>query len=159
EEMYTLAASLRGQSIDIHKLFESFKNFGQDVIASDNIYGTANLSVQYISKMAPTLEIDISTIEMTSSLAIENGNLKNFDPLSALSDFASIEELKDVHFDRLENNISIRNSQIIIPKMNINSNVLDMGIEGNHGFDNTIDYSIRLKLSDVLFSNRKKKKK
>lgn len=157
EQMYTLAASLNGESIDIHKLFESFKNFGQQVIAADNIYGTANLSVQYLSKMAPTLEIDVSTIEMTSNLKIQNGNLKNFDPLLSLSDFASIDELRDVHFAKLENNISIRNSQIIIPKMNINSNVLDMGIEGSHGFNNTIDYSIRLKLSDVLFSSRKKK--
>lgn len=159
EQMYTLAASLNGESIDIHKLFESFKNFGQQVIAADNIYGTANLSVQYLSKMAPTLEIDVSTIEMTSNLKIQNGNLKNFDPLLSLSDFASIDELRDVHFAKLENNISIRNSQIIIPKMNINSNVLDMGIEGSHGFNNTIDYSIRLKLSDVLFSSRKKKNK
>lgn len=159
EQMYTLAASLNGESIDIHKLFESFKNFGQRVIAADNIYGTANLSVQYLSKMAPTLEIDVSTIEMTSNLKIQNGNLKNFDPLLSLSDFASIDELRDVHFAKLENNISIRNSQIIIPKMNINSNVLDMGIEGSHGFNNTIDYSIRLKLSDVLFSSRKKKNK
>ncbi|WP_417589436.1 AsmA-like C-terminal region-containing protein [Owenweeksia hongkongensis] len=158
-QMYTLAASLNGKSIDIHKLFESFKNFGQTVIASDNLYGTANLSVQYLSKIAPSLEIDISTIEMTSNLEIQNGNLKNFDPLLALSDFASIDELRDVHFAKLENNISIRNSQIIIPKMNISSNVLDMGIEGSHGFDNTIDYSIRLKLSDVLFNSRKKKRK
>lgn len=158
-QMYTLAASLNGKSIDIHKLFESFKNFGQTVIASDNIYGKANLNVQYLSNMAPSLEIDISTIEMTSNLEIQNGNLKNFDPLLALSDFASISELRDVHFAKLENNISIRNSQILIPKMNINSSVLDMGIEGSHGFDNTIDYSIRLKLSDVLFNSRKKKSK
>lgn len=159
ERMYTLAASLKAQSIDIHKLFESFKNFGQDVIVADNIFGTANLSVQYLSKMAPTLEIDVSTIEMTSNLSIEKGNLKNYDPLSALSDFASIEELKDVHFNHLENNISIQNSKIIIPKMDISSNVLDMGIEGKHGFDNSINYSIRLKLSDVLFNNRKNRKK
>ncbi len=156
---YTLAAALSGTEIDIHKLFISFNNFGQDVIAAENIYGKANLELQYLSKMAPSLEIDISTIEMTSNLEIQNGNLKNFDPLLALSDFASIDELRDVHFARLQNNIGILNSQIIIPKMNINSNVLDMGIEGKHGFDNSLDYSIRLKLSDVLFSSRKNKKK
>lgn len=159
ETKYLLAANLSGNSIDIHKLFNSFNNFGQTVIVADNIYGTANLKVQYFSKMSPSLEIDVASIEMTSNLQISNGNLKNYDPLMALSDFADIQELKDVHFATLENNIGIKNSRISIPKMNIVSNVLDMGIEGSHGFDNTIDYAIRMKLSDVLFNSRKKKKK
>ena len=156
-ENYSLVANLQGEAIDIHKLFNSFKNFGQDVIAANNIYGTANLSVQYKSRMSPSLEIDLSTIEMNSNLKVSNGNLKNFDPLMALSDFAAIDELQDVRFATLENNVGIKDSRIYIPEMTIHSNVLDMGLEGSHGFDNSIDYAVRLKLSDVLFNSRKNK--
>lgn len=159
ENYYILAANLNGKKINVHQLFNSFSNFGQDVIKAENIYGTADLSVQYFSRMSPGLDIDVSTIEMTSNLKIKDGNLKNYDPLMALSDFAAIDELKDVRFATLENNISIKDSRIFIPGMNINSNVMDMGLAGSHGFNNSIDYSIRLKLSDVLFNSRKRQKK
>ena len=159
DDYYLLAANLDGDKINIHQLFTSFSNFGQDVIKAENIYGTANLNVQYFSRMSPGLDIDVNTIEMTSNLKVKDGNLKNYDPLMALSDFAAIDELKDVRFATLENNISIKDSRIYIPGMNINSNVMDMGLAGSHGFNNSIDYSIRLKLSDVLFNSRKKQKK
>lgn len=154
---YQLKADLTASSINMHKLFESFRNFGQDAIVAENLYGTANLNLDLEFATKPNLEVDLSSINMKSHLKIENGNLKNYEPMLALSRFADIKELQDVKFSVLENDISIRNSQVIIPMMNINSNVLDMGLQGRHGFDNIIDYSIRLKLSDVLFSNRKDK--
>ncbi len=155
---YKMEAVLKANSININKLFLSFNNFGQEAITSNNLYGVANLNMALSCSMSPTLQIDLSSILMESQLSIENGKLNNYEPMLALSRFADIKELQEVRFSKLENNISIRNSQVIIPMMNISSNVLDMGLQGKHGFNNIIDYSIRLKLSDVLFSNRKNKK-
>jgi hypothetical protein len=154
---YKLQSSLKAASVNINKLFLSFGNFGQQEITSKNLFGIANLSMQLSCTMSPTLDIDLASIVMESDLAIENGRLTNYEPMLVLSRFADIKELQDVRFSKLQNNISIKNSQVIIPMMNINSNVMDLGLQGIHGFDNVIDYSIRLKLSDVLFSNRKNK--
>lgn len=159
KENYLLRAELKAESVNIHDLFNSFRNFGQDAITADNLYGKANLDMNLICTMNSGLDIDLSSISMNSHLAIENGNLKEYEPMMALSRFADIKELRDVRFSHLENDISIQNSKVIIPLMNIESNVLDMGLQGEHGFDNIIDYSIRLKLSDVIFTNRKKQRK
>ena len=154
-----MEASLKANSVNINKLFISFNNFGQQEITNKNLYGVANLQMNLTCSMSPTLDIDVSSMLMQSQLSIENGRLTNYEPMLVLSRFADIKELQDVRFSYLENNISIKNSQVIIPMMNINSNVMDLGLQGKHGFDNVIDYSIRLKLSDVLFSNRKDKKR
>lgn len=156
---YSLEADLSAHSVNIHDLFVSFNNFGQDAIAAENLYGRAAFDLKLNCRMSPGLDIDLPSIAMTSELIIQNGNLKNYEPMLALSRFADLKELQDVRFSKLQNNISINNSQVIIPMMNINSNVMDMGLQGQHGFDNVIDYSIRLKLSDVLFNNRKSEKK
>ncbi len=155
---YRMEASLKANAVNINKLFTSFNNFGQEEITSKNLYGIANLNMGLSCHMSPTLDIDLSSIVMESRLSIENGRLTNYEPMLVLSRFADIKELQDVRFSHLQNDISIKNSQVIIPMMNINSNVMDLGLQGKHGFDNVIDYSIRLKLSDVLFSNRKNKK-
>ncbi len=156
---YSMEAALKANSVNINKLFISFNNFGQQEITNKNLYGVASLQMSLTCTMSPTLDIDVSSMLMQSHLSIENGRLTNYEPMLVLSRFADIKELQDVRFSHLENNISIKNSQVIIPMMNINSNVMDLGLQGKHGFDNVIDYSIRLKLSDVLFSSRKNKKR
>ena len=62
-----------------------------------------------------------SSLNINSQLKIENGELIEFEPMYNLSDYVSIEELKNVKFATLENKIRIENERIIIPKMNINS--------------------------------------
>lgn len=157
ENHYELLAGLNAHSVNIHDIFVSFKNFGQSAIVADNLYGKADFNMELSCNMNPQLDIDIASIEMKSHLTIENGNLKNYEPMLALSRFADLDELKDVKFARLQNDISISHSQVIIPEMNISSNILDLGIQGRHGFDNNVDYIIRMKLGDVLFTKRKNK--
>jgi hypothetical protein len=62
--------------------------------------------------------------------------------------------LKDVAFASLENNITIKNSLVTIPKMEIASSVLDMNISGTHSFDNVIDYRFDFKFRDLIASEK-----
>jgi hypothetical protein len=62
--------------------------------------------------------------------------------------------LKDIAFASLENNITIKNSLVTIPKMEIASSVLDMNISGTHSFDNVIDYRFDFKFRDLIASEK-----
>lgn len=159
KEKLGINAQLDFNGIDIHLLFGSFENFGQNSILSDNIIGIAQGSATFKAKMDPNLEIDLSTILLESDIKINNGHIKDYEPMLALSKFSNIEDLKDVYFHTLENHISIKNSVISIPTMKIESNILNLQINGSHGFDNVVDYRIKLKASDALFNKRKKNAK
>ncbi|MBC7425368.1 MAG: hypothetical protein H7321_02435, partial [Bacteroidia bacterium] len=98
------------------------------------------------------LVIDMNRLYAYAKVVMENGQLKNFEPLEGLSKFASIEELNNVKFSRLENEVEIRDNMVIIPEMTVKNNILDMQIKGSHTFDNCMDYTIRLKVSDILAS-------
>ncbi|MDZ7848307.1 MAG: AsmA-like C-terminal region-containing protein [Owenweeksia sp.] len=152
-----LKANLNGTGANLHELFVSFGNFGQEVLLAENIFGKADLNLQMSSRLQPDLYIDPATVNLKAGLLITDGNLKNYEPMRALSDFAHLDELRDVRFDRLENEISIHNSKIHIPEMTVQSNVLDLTISGEHSFTNNIDYSMVLKLSEVLLSSGKRK--
>jgi hypothetical protein len=90
------------------------------------------------------------SLNVNTQLKIEDGELIEFEPMYNLSDYVSLDELKNVKFATLENKIRIENEKIIIPEMDIHSTALSVHVSGTHSFNNIMDYKVRLLLSDVL---------
>ncbi len=144
--------------IDIHELFNGFKNFGQNWLLADNIYGTGTASLETSMKFANNLEFIPSSFKLITDITIKNGRLKGYLPLMSLSSIVDKSALNDVKFSTLQNQIAISNEVITIPQMEINSSALNLLLQGRHSFDQQIDYSIRLALKDVIGKKRKDKK-
>lgn len=143
--------------IDIAKGFSSFNNFEQTFITNKNIKGIGSATMYLQSMWDKNYKFYSPSLNMNSTLKIENGELIDFEPMYELSDYVSLEELKNVKFATLENKIRIENEEIIIPKMDINSSAMSVFISGTHSFDNIMDYKVRLLLSDVLSKKSKNK--
>lgn len=138
--------------IDIHQLFYSFNNFGQQQITHENLNGILSGTSVFSATFDSTFRILPSTILSENNITIQDGQLKGYSPMLALSRFIEVEELENIRFETLENTILIRNSQVIIPSMEIHSNALNLSASGTHGFDNHFDYRLRLKMSELLYS-------
>ena len=96
-------------------------------------------------------------LKIKSHLIIEQGELIDFKPLERLSSYVSLDDLKHVKFSTLENTIEVENKVITIPAMEIKSSALSVFLSGTHTFEQEIDYSIKLLLSELL-SNKFRKK-
>ena len=144
------------EKINIKASFKSFNNFGQTFIADKNINGIGTATINIRSMWDNDYNFYSKSLQMTSQIKIENGELNDFEPLYNLSDYVNLEELKDVKFATLENTIRIKNENIIIPEMEIKSTALTVHVSGTHSFENYMDYKIELLLSDIL-SNKLKK--
>ncbi|MDR9373399.1 MAG: AsmA-like C-terminal region-containing protein [Schleiferiaceae bacterium] len=155
EGPYQLQAEVNLEDLQLRAVFESFQNFGQQTLTARHLTGQAWLAGDLQAQVAPSLQIRLPSLRMTGTMRLENGRLQKFQPMLALSDYAALEALQDVRFDRLENDIRIEKEWIHIPKMHISSNVMDLDLQGRHSFDNQIDYLLRIKLGKVLFSRRK----
>lgn len=161
EGQFVISAQLDANAVDINKLFYQCGNFGQDQLTSDNIEGKLNAHLQLAAPMDKYLNIDVKKLFVLSQLKITGGRLYNYKPLLKLSNFINVNELKDISFERLENNIEIKDEKITIPQMEIKNSALNLSAEGFHRFDNYMEYRFRLKLKEVLkkkFNRRKAKK-
>jgi hypothetical protein len=78
--------------------------------------------------------------------------------LEGLSKFIHVEELRDIKFSTLTNTITIKDESVIIPKMSIQSNALNLEIGGIHYFDNRIEYYFNVFLKDLIAAKWKKRK-
>jgi hypothetical protein len=154
-----LQASGELHHIDIFKLFNAFNNFGQEFIVAGNLKGSATGKLDFSACISPKLVILTREITAQSDFVIENGELINFEPVTALSSFVELAELQHIKFSTLKNSILIKDEKVYIPQMDINSSAFNLTISGTHGFDNNFVYNIRLSLSEFLAGKAKRAKR
>ncbi len=164
-EYFNVQSSLTANEIHFKPLFKEWNNFDQSVITSENISGKAEAVLDFKAPFDLKNGILKDQLIAQIQLKVSNGALKNVqtfkdltadlktpqtrlilkpDEVDALSG-----KLNDIRFQTLENTIYIKNSQLIIPKMEIKSSALDITTEGTHSFDNRIDYRFAFRLRDL----------
>jgi hypothetical protein len=154
---YMLMVNSKVKNLDIKKLFQSFNNFGQVFIQDKHLNGRLSGEVDFYSGFDQQFKIRKETIIAESDVEIEKGELIHFEPMLGLSKFIEVEELEHIKFSTLKNRIFIRQSEVIIPQMDIYSSALNVSGSGIHGFDNFFKYKVNLELSDLLLKKQREK--
>lgn len=161
---FDLICSANFKDINIQKMFVSFGNFGQTFITDKHLRGKARATVQLEAPMSAALKLDMDKLHVLLDIGISNGELIGLESLQAIGDYmkknkwiapfvneeAFNDRMKHIRFSDLENVIEIKNRRIIIPNMEIHSSAMDISAHGEHGFDQSIDYTIGFRLRDVL---------
>ncbi len=147
---YISKGKLEVADIDINDAFISFNNFGQEFIVSENLRGRLTGNVTLLAPLNESFNITNNAVVAEAHMSILNGRLIEFEPVHNLSRFLDIDELKNISFSKLENDIFIRNGSVSVPKMLINSSAGNFTVYGNHAFLGDYSYHIRVLLSEVL---------
>jgi hypothetical protein len=149
----------RMNNLDISKLFESFNNFGQRQLTHEHLKGTITGSSAFSATFDSSFHILPATILCENEVSIHDGELNSFSPILALSRFVDVKELENIRFKALNNTVLVKDSEVIIPVMDIQSNALNLQASGTHRFDNTYDYRLQLKLSELLYNKARQGKR
>ncbi|HEX2936621.1 MAG TPA: AsmA-like C-terminal region-containing protein [Bacteroidales bacterium] len=156
---FTMKGQIDVSKISIQKTFGTFNNFSQDVVRDTHLRGRLSGRVNFTSEWNSNLRFIPENLIVDADVVIANGELVNFEPLNGLSRFISLDELKNVKFSTLHNTIYIKDKQIIIPQMDINSSAFNISGSGIHQFDNHYQYKIKVLLSEFLYGKAKRAKK
>ena len=154
-----LQAKARLEKVNVKTLFTQFGNFGQDDLKDENLEGLITADVIFAGSMQNNLVIDLNSIKTHADIMIENGRLVKFSPMQSLSTFLKVDDLADIRFATLHNQIDIANQVIYIPGMEIKSSALDLQLMGTHTFDNELEYHFTIALADLLSSRFKTRNK
>ena len=150
-----LNVKCEANQIRVEQLLKDLDNLGQNEITSENLSGTLSFKTQCVILIDRNGTINKEDIYAFSEVKIEEGALKNYEAMRSLSDYAEVKELEHIRFSTLENTFEVREGQINFPFMFMGSNVLNLSIKGKHHFDNYMDYTFKIKLSDALAAKYK----
>jgi hypothetical protein len=164
-EYFQLATSLSSKDIYFKPIFREWNNFEQEVIKEDNISGRAEAILDLKAPFDLSYGILKDDIEAQIQLKIYSGQLKNVSTFTALAKDLKTsktklvlkgkeidalgDKLNNIQFETLENTIFIKKSTIVIPKMEINSNALNITVDGKHKFNNDIDYKFAFRFREL----------
>lgn len=144
--------------LNIQKLFTQLNNFGQTTLQDKHLKGFVTANVDFACAWDKFLRPDVNSINATSSLLVERGELNDFQPLESLAKYIDVEELRHIKFSTMQSAVEIKNKMITIPKTSIKSSAINMDLWGKHSFDNMIDYHIQLLLSEIISKRPHKNK-
>ncbi len=137
-----VVSTLRLKGINIDSAFYVFENFNQTFIQDKHLKGKATADVNLEMTLNENLRLFQETLIADIGVAIDNGELNNFEPLRKLERYLGDEGLDRLRFSELKNDIHIENKNIYLPQMEVRSNVTNIMISGTHTFDQRIDYRL-----------------
>ena len=138
------------QNVDVSKTLEAFNNFGQDGITSQSIAGKltakvdASLAIDDEGKTYP------GTLEGIVDFSLKDGVLSNYEPVKKMQNFIfKNRNFDNIRFAELKDRFEIRNQEVKINRMEIQSSVMSMFVEGVFSKKGTTDISIQVPLSNI----------
>jgi hypothetical protein len=137
-------------NVDIDKMLFSFENFGQDAITEKNIRGKLKADVNFLGSLNNNQEIVPGSMDGNIEFSLKNGELINFEPVENISKKVfKNRNFSDIRFAELKDRFDIKGSAIKINRMEIESTVITLFVEGIYDTKKGTDMSIQVPLSNL----------
>jgi len=144
------------EQVDVQEFFRQAENFGQEVLQYRHVRGDMNAKMAFYATWAPDGTFLYDDLKVYADVDIEKGEMYNFELFYDFATYVKLKDLKHIKFTRLHNLFEIRKSRLYMPAMFMQSNALNMTMSGEHRFDNTFNYNIKINAGQVLFAKFKK---
>lgn len=147
---YKMAITASIGNADISSLFYSFNNFNQKAITNDNLKGRLTANINFSSLLKKDYAVDPQSMRGTIKMSIRNGALVNLEGLDKISEYVfKNRDFSNIEFAQLKDTITINGQKMTLSRMQIQSNVATLYVEGTYGFNGGTDISIQIPLSNL----------
>lgn len=138
------------QNVDVNKVFYAFNNFGQNGITSENLRGKLTAS----SNVKMDIDRDLAGTPTNMSgiigFSLKKGALIHYAPLQKIGDLAfTNRNFDEIYFAELKDTFLLIDREIVINRMEIESTVLTLFVEGVYSLRGKTDISIQVPLSNI----------
>jgi hypothetical protein len=146
----SFTASSTVRHADIKKFFYAFDNFKLTSITHENLEGKIDMNALLNARVDEDFNIFLPSVAGDVEFSIKNGKLLNFEPLQKMSNFLfKKRDFNNVQFGEIKSHLTIRGTEIDIRKMEIESSVLRLFVEGRYSLKNNTDLEIQVPLSNL----------
>ncbi|MES2431436.1 MAG: AsmA-like C-terminal region-containing protein [Bacteroidota bacterium] len=136
--------------VNVKKVFYAFDNFGQDGIVADNLEGVLTSKTNISINLNDDGKILPSSAVGKIDFSLKNGVLNNYAPIKRIQNFIfKKRDFDTIRFAELKDKLEVNRGEIKINRMEIQSSVLTIFVEGIYKPKGKTDISIQVPLSNL----------
>ncbi len=141
-----IALSYNLNDINIQQAFFAFNTFQKLMPIGQFLDGKLNSQLVMTGNLDGNMMPNLSSLSGKGNLLLLEGVLKKFAPLEKLANTLQIDELNSISIKDIKNQIEFSNGKVLVKPFTVNVKDIEMQIGGMHGFDQSIDYVIAMKV-------------
>jgi AsmA-like C-terminal region len=134
------------KGLDIQKTFFAFNAIRKIIPVAKFTAGNINAHMSLNGRLHDDMTTDLQTLQGEGSVLLLAGTIKDFDPLDKVSQLLDITQLKNIPLKDIKADFSFKTGKVNVSPFVIQANDIEMEIGGSHGFDQSLDYMINLKV-------------
>jgi hypothetical protein len=139
------------KDLDIQKTFYAFNTVQKLMPIAQFLGGKLHSQLTMTGNLNGNMMPDLKTLSGKGNFLLIEGLLKKFAPLEKLATTLQIDELSAITIKDVKNYIEFANGKVLVKPFNLKIKDIEMQIGGLHGFDQSIDYAMQMKVPRKYF--------
>ncbi len=134
------------KNMDVQKAFAAYNTSQALMPIGKFLAGKLSSQLSLTGNLYGSMMPILNSLSGKGNLLLIQGVLKNFAPLEKLASLLQIDRLKSISVRDIKNYFEFANGKVMVKPFTIKIDSIEMLISGFHGFDQSIDYAIKMKL-------------
>ncbi|MEO6000215.1 MAG: AsmA-like C-terminal region-containing protein, partial [Chitinophagaceae bacterium] len=150
KEKPAIAMSYEVDKVDIQKTFYAFNTVQKLMPIGKFLGGKLTSVLSANGKLGDDMSIDMSTLSGNGNLLLIEGFLSKFGPLDKIASTLNVTQLQQISLKDVKTYFEFSNGKMLVKPFTVKIKDIEMEIGGLQGFDESLDYTINLKLPRAL---------
>ncbi|HTF18398.1 MAG TPA: AsmA-like C-terminal region-containing protein [Chryseolinea sp.] len=140
----------KAKDVDLKDFFNAFNDFNQKTFTHENVDGKLTMDLNLNAAINEKLDLQLNDLNGESSFTVKDMRLSKFEPIQNLSNFLMKgRDFSDVSFSEITSNVVMRGSKMNVGRMEVESTVISMFIEGIYDLGDSTDLAVQVPLSNL----------
>lgn len=142
------------KNVDIQKTFIAFNTVQKLMPIGKFLAGKLSSQLTLTGKLGENMMPDLNTLSGIGNMLMIEGVLSKFQPVEKLSQTLNVSALQNISAKDIKAYFEFANGKVLVKPFTVKVKDIEMEIGGLHGLNQSMDYTINMKLSRVLMGEK-----
>ncbi|MBO9572196.1 MAG: AsmA-like C-terminal region-containing protein, partial [Chitinophagaceae bacterium] len=140
--------------LDIQKTFNTFVTVQKLMPIGKFLGGKLSSKLNLTGNLGENMFPDLTTLAGNGNVLLIEGLLQKFKPLEKLGEKLNVSELQNISLREIREQFEFSAGKVLVKPFKMKVKDIEMEIGGMHGFDQSLDYTIHLKVPRALMGSK-----
>lgn len=142
------------KELDVQKTFNTFVTVQKLMPIGKYLGGKLSSKLNMTGLLGENMFPDLSSLTGDGNIFLIEGLLKKFQPLEKLAERLNLDALRNVSLREVREQFEFNAGKVFVKPFKLKINAIEMEIAGMHGFDQSMDYTIHMKVPRQMLGTK-----